>query len=77
MAGTGRNSKAGGRKPDSLNRATEGRKHVLSVLAKLKAEKGLTLQDISLSLLTCGIPRVVQKEAQILREYRRRREPRR
>lgn len=62
--------KTGGRKAGSVNlRASKGPGFVEQVRDRLKSEKKLTFEQLSVSLLTCGIPGVVQKELQNLREY--------
>lgn len=64
--------KTGGRKPGSLNKATLAGVDFVNRVEKLlrKRDKTLTLEGVSVALLTCGNPAVIQKELQMLREYR-------
>jgi hypothetical protein len=62
--------KTGGKQKGSKNKSTlQAEAYVKRVVAKLKAEKNLTPENISVELLTCGLPAIVQKELQSLREF--------
>jgi hypothetical protein len=64
--------KTGGRKPGSLNKSTLAGVDFVTRVEKLlrKRDKTLSLEGVSVALLTCGNPIVIQKELQTLREYR-------
>ena len=58
--------KLGGRTKGTPNKGAE---YVERVKKLLKEEKGLTFEKLSMALLSCGNPVVIQKELQLLREY--------
>lgn len=62
--------KTGGKVKGSHNKSTlEGQQHVERILAKLKEEKNLTIEDISVALLTSGVPAIIQRELASIREF--------
>lgn len=58
--------KTGGRKKGTPNHATYARR----VFRLLFKEKGLTEEQISVELLQCGVPPVIQKELARLQEFK-------
>lgn len=64
-------SSTGGRPKGSANKCTiEARALVDRICKKLKDEKKLTPEDLSVALLTCGDNGVIQRELGSLRAYR-------
>lgn len=68
--------KTGGRKAGTPNRTTAAARihveNVIKLLGKTRQDqrgKPMTLAKISVELLTCGIPAVIQKELEALRGY--------
>lgn len=65
----GKRTKAG-RKPGSRNKLTlAAERAVKRIQDRLRRRKKLTFEDLSVELLTCGIPAVIQRELQTLREF--------
>jgi hypothetical protein len=67
--------KRGGRRPGAGRKfgvpnfaGKEGARQALRVYAQLEKQKGLSASDISASLLTCGVPAVMQREHARLQE---------